>query len=261
MKIIDAHAHLLAEPGYLDLLLAEAEACGIERTCLSGLGALFGCAGNREVKDAFTKHPDRIIGAAFVRPGVDGPEAVDRARDEGFRMLKVTIPRVPYDDESCFPLWERAARHGMPVLFHTGVVTTAREVPGERISSWHMHPMRIEPITRRFPELGVIAAHLGAHWNDDAAELARMRPNAYVDLTGEPGGWRRRADGVGMDAWLWWPGAFDKVVFGTDVHYSKMKLILQQDAARLDRLGIEAETRRRIFAGNILRLLGEEKSG
>jgi len=142
------------------------------------------------------------------------------------------------------------------------VVTTAREAPGERISSWHMHPMRIEPITRAFPDLCVILAHLGIHWNHDAAELARMRPNAYVDLSGEPGGWRARADAVGMDTWLWWPNAFDKVVFGTDVHYTKMKQALREDLERLDRLGIAHETRSRVFSGTILRLLGlEEERG
>jgi len=33
-----------------------------------------------------------------------------------------------------------------PILFHTGVVTTLNKAPEERISSWFMHPMRIEPI-------------------------------------------------------------------------------------------------------------------
>jgi predicted TIM-barrel fold metal-dependent hydrolase len=116
--------------------------------------------------------------------------------------------------------------------------------------------MRIEPITREFPELRLIVAHLGIHWNDDAAELARMRRNVYVDLTGEPGGWRARADAVGMDRWLWWPGAFTKVVFGTDVHYTKIERILADDLARFDRLGIDPQTRERILAGNILSLLG-----
>ena len=118
--------------------------------------------------------------------------------------------------------------------------------------------MRIEPITRQFPNLNVIIAHLGIHWNADAAELARMRPNVYVDLTGEPEGWRKRADAVGIDHWLWWPGAFEKVVFGTDVHYSKIGQILAEDVDRLDRLNIPMQTRRHIFAGNILRLLGME---
>ena len=258
MRIIDAHAHLLDEPGYLDGLLRAMDACGIERVCLSGLGPLFRCGGDDDVRRAFETHPDRVIGAAFVRPGVDGPETIERAWEQGFRMVKVSIPRMPYDDPRAFPLWERAVAHAMPVLFHTGVVTVPDDRPAERISSWDMHPMRLEPVTRAFPELKVLVAHLGIHWNEDAAELARMRPNVYVDLTGEPGGWRARMDRVGIETWLWWPGAFDKVCFGTDVHHSKIRQILDEDAARLDRLGIGEATRRRIFAGNILHLLGED---
>jgi len=237
------------------------DACGIERCCISGLGPLFGQLDDGAVKTAIEEHPDRFVGAVFIRPGVDGATKVDAAFDDGFRMVKVTLPRSGYGDPAYFPLWERAQARRMPVLFHTGTVTTAVEAPGERISSWDMHPMRVEPITREFPELGVIQAHLGIHWNDDAAELARMRPNVYVDLSGEPGGWRARADAAGMDQWLWWPNAFDKVVFGTDVHYGKMRRALQEDADRLDRLEIGDATRRRVFAGNILRLLGEEDGG
>jgi predicted TIM-barrel fold metal-dependent hydrolase len=85
-----------------------------------------------------------------------------------------------------------------------------------------------------------------------------MRPNVFVDLSGEPGGWRARADAAGMDTWLWWPDAFDKVVFGTDVHYSKMRQALQEDVDRLERLRIPEDTRRRVFSENILQLLGEK---
>ena len=257
MEIVDAHTHLLNESGYLDHLLNTMDQCGIAMCCMSGLGELFGHANNAGVRLALQAHPDRIIGAVFIRPGVDGPEKIDRAYEEGFRMVKVHVPRVPYDDVSCFDLWAKANEYRMPVLFHTGLVV-CKESPGERISSWSMHPMRIEPITREFPDLGIIIAHLGVHWNTDTAELARMRPNMYVDLTGEPDGWRKRADTVGIDQWLWWPGAFEKVVFGTDVHYSKIKQILEEDVNRLDRFNIPMQARQRIFAGNILQLLGME---
>jgi predicted TIM-barrel fold metal-dependent hydrolase len=233
--------------------------CGIGMCCLSGLGELFDHADNAGVKRAFQAHPDRIIGAVFVRPGVDEPGKIDQAREEGFRMVKVHVPRVPYDDAVCFDLWAKANEHQMPVLFHTGVVA-CREEPAERVNSWYMHPMRIEPITRQFPNLGILIAHLGVHWNADAAELARMRPNVYVDLTGEPDGWRKRADAAGMDQWLWWPGAFEKVAFGTDVHYSKIEQILREDVVRLDRLDIPVKTRQQIFSDNILKLLGMESS-
>jgi len=257
MTVIDAHIHLYDDSGYLDKLLTAMDEQGIEKCCLSGLGDIFGQAGNDDVRAAFLAHSDRIIGAFYIRPGIDGPDKIDIAYEEGFRMIKVSLPRGPYDDQAFFPLWAVALERRMPVLFHTGVIT-CRESPGESISSWNMHPMRIEPITREFPDLGIIIAHLGIHWNESAAELARMRPNVYVDLTGEPGGWRARADAVGMDKWLWWPDAFDKVVFGTDVHYSKIGQILQADIERLEQLGIGPETRMNIFSGNILNLLCED---
>lgn len=259
MRILDAHAHLFDEPGYLDHLLNTMDACGIEKVCLSGLGPLFNCGGDDDVRASFEAHPDRVIGAVYIRPGVDEPSKIDRARDQGFRMVKVTIPLYPYNDPRGFPLWERAAALGMPVLFHTGTVTTAVEAPHERVSTWDMQPMQIEPITRAFPGLKILVAHLGIHWNDDAAELARMRKNVYVDLTGEPGGWRVRMDQVGIEKWLWWPEAFRKVCFGTDVHYTKIRTVLDQDKARLDRLRIDPETRQGVFAGNLLHLLGEEE--
>jgi predicted TIM-barrel fold metal-dependent hydrolase len=142
------------------------------------------------------------------------------------------------------------------VLFHTGIVTTAREAPGEGVSSWHMHPMRLERISREFPQLNLIAAHLGICWNLEAAELARIRPNVYVDLTGTRTGWRVRADRVGMESFLWWPDAFDKVVFGTDVAEHEMAQILSEDVARLRRLEVGPRTRERVFSGNMLGMLG-----
>ncbi len=257
MKIIDAHTHLLDESGYLDHLLNTMDQCGIETCCVSGLGKLFGHTDNAGIRCAFRTHPDRVVGAVFIRPGVDGPEKIEQAYEDGFRMVKVHLPRVPYNDTSCFNLWAAANEYRMPVLFHSGVVVCT-ESPGERINSWYMHPMRIEPITREFPDLGIIIAHLGVHWNEDAAELARMRPNVYVDLTGEPDGWRMRVDTIGIKKWLWWPGAFEKVVFGTDVHYSKIRQILEEDIHRLDRLDIPLQTRAKFFSGNMLRLLDME---
>ena len=254
MRIIDSHVHLYDEPGYLGKLLAAMDALGVEKCCLSGLGELFGFGTNGDVGEAVRAHPDRIIGAYFVRPGVAGPEDIDRAYENGFRMLKVTLPLSGYESPEYFPLWERAAGYGMPVLFHTGIVT-CKDAPGERISSWNMHPIRIEPITREFPHVNVIIAHLGVHWNNDAADLARMRPNVYVDLTGAPTGWRKRLDREGVETYLWWPGAFEKVVFGTDVSYRDMETILKEDLDRFDRLGVDLKTKERIFSGNILRLL------
>lgn len=260
MRIIDAHNHLLAEPGFLDNMLRTMDACGIEKIGMSGLGDVFaGFATNAEVKAAFDAHPDRVIGQVFVRPGADDPNLVYWGYNEGFRMVKVTAPTASYDDPAFYPIWERAQECGMPVLFHTGIIAPFVEGRGMGISSYFMQPMQVEHITREFPDLPVVVAHLGVNWNVDAAELARMRPNLYVDLTGAPGGWRDRMNAAGIESWLWWPGAFRKVIFGTDVHYGQVKEVLDQDVATYDRLQLDEETRELIFAGTILRLLGEEE--
>ncbi|MBD3256722.1 MAG: amidohydrolase family protein [Candidatus Lokiarchaeota archaeon] len=258
MRIIDAHAHILDTPNYIENLINAMNENGIERACISGLGKIFNCVDNNYIKKIINTHPNRFYGSYFIRPGMSSPLEIKQAYEDGFKMLKITIPTKPYNHRSFNSLWEIAQELRMPVLFHTGVVTLPKTIPEENVSSWNMHPMRLEPIANKFPDLYVIIAHLGIHWNEDAAELLRMKSNIFADLTGEPDGWRARADKTGMRKWLWWDGAFKKIVFGTDVEYSKIQEILNQDIIRLKNLNIDQDTRELIFYKNILRLLGEK---
>jgi hypothetical protein len=256
MQIIDAHAHLYDFPNYLGNLIETMDECGIDKCCSSGLGKIFNCKTNEDVRKAFNKYPERIIGSYFIRPGKSKPIEIEEAHDQGFKMLKVSIPTKAYNSKSFFPLWKKAEQLKMPILFHTGIVTIFQNGKKEQLSSWNMHPMRLEPIANAFPDLNLIIAHLGVHWNEDAAELIRMRSNVYSDITGEPDGWRMRADKIGMKKWLWWEGAFKKLLFGTDVFYSKIPLIIKQDTLRLNKYNIDEDTRRLYFSKNILKLLG-----
>jgi uncharacterized protein len=255
MRIIDAHAHFLDQHNYLEKLIETMDNCGIEKCCLSGLGKLFLCKENKDIEKAFNQYPNRIIGTYFVRPGIHTKEDIEKAYKKGFRMLKVSIPLKPYDNPSYFPLWETAESLTLPILFHTGIVTFFRK-PKHHISSWFMHPMRLETVANSFPNLKIIVAHLGIHWNKDAAELLRMKNNIYADLTGELNGWRVRMDQEGLDKYLWWPKAFKKILFGTDVHYKKIPDILKQDKERLDKYKISKDTQKLFFAKNIINLLG-----
>jgi predicted TIM-barrel fold metal-dependent hydrolase len=57
---------------------------------------------------------------------------------------------------------------------------------------------------------------------------------------------------------LWWEGAFNKIVFGTDVIYGQVPQILAEDKARLDKYNISQKIQEQIFAKNILKMLGEK---
>ncbi|MBN2155335.1 MAG: amidohydrolase family protein [Candidatus Lokiarchaeota archaeon] len=255
-RIIDAHAHLYKEKEYEKRLLKTMDQCGIEKCCISGLGDLFYCGTNEDVYHTMKEYPDRYIGAYFIRPGVSAVSEIHDAFTQGFHMIKVSIPKAPYDDLSYYGYWKQAEEYHMPILFHTGVITYTGNPRGELINSWYMHPMRLEPIANEFPDLNIILAHLGVHWNKDAAELCRMRSNVYVDLTGEAKGWRSRADVEGMDKYLWWKDAWKKVVFGTDVYYEKIPKILQEDKNRLEKYKVSEKTQKLIFSGNISKMLG-----
>jgi predicted TIM-barrel fold metal-dependent hydrolase len=258
MRIIDAHVHLFDISGYLEKLIGTMDDNGIERCCLSGLGEFFNCVDNTSIKIAIEKYPDRLIGVYYIRPGVNSELDIVKAYDQGFKMIKVTLPKKPYDHPDYFPIWKQAEELEFPILFHTGVVTLMKKAPNERISSWYMHPMRIEPIANAFPDLKMIVAHLGVHWNNDAAELIRMKKNVYTDLSGSPTGWRVRADRIGMDHWLWWPGAFKKVIFGSDAIATDIRKILEEDKKRLNSLKIDLKTQKLVFYKNILRMIGEK---
>ena len=255
--IIDMHAHYGAGTNYLDRLLSVMDRAGIEKVCLSAFAPHFGWErGNDDVIEATRRHPDRVIGFVFVRPGCDGPEVIRQGHEEGMRGVKVTCPKSNYDDVAYHPLWRQAEQLGMPVLFHTGIVTLPDARPEEDISSSRMHPIFLEPISRSFPRLTLICAHLGIHWNMDAAELLRMRPNVYADITGEPGGYRERLLPHGLRDYLWWQGAFDRLVFGTDVDPSKIIVNLRRDQEAFDTLRLPQDTVDRYFFKNAQEILG-----
>ena len=154
--MIDFHHHLLDEAGYADTLLAAMDGAGIAMTCLIGLGVgqgrqrdwerstpRLGGLGpdNGDVLRAVTSHPDRFIGLGVVRLGRDGADAVDRLREQGFLGLKIARSSVDYDDDRCFPVYERAERLRLPILFHTGFQLLTTFDGEDDVSSARMRPI------------------------------------------------------------------------------------------------------------------------
>lgn len=257
MRLIDAHAHLW--PGGGDVLLAAMDAAGIERACVSGLGPLFGMASDEDVLVLARAHPDRIVPFACVRPGLTHIKDVRARLDEGFCGLKVTCPSADYDSPAHLDLWALAEERGAPVLFHTGVVTVPNATRDDDVNSARMNPILLAPIARAFPHLRIICAHLGIHWNDEAAEIARFFPNVRVDLTGELTGWRARWSAADLSRFLWWSGAWKQVIFGTDVRPGDVKAVVARDRALWDELDLDETTRRKIAIENALWWLGEKE--
>ena len=111
---------------------------------------------------------------------------VDRYADAGFRALKFIYPYYEYDHDLYMPVYEAAARCGLPVLFHTGNFRPSEaDVRWRRPVLRNMMPLTLDRIARSFPNLNIVMAHLGTSvWRHEAAELLKIHPNLYADLAG-----------------------------------------------------------------------------
>lgn len=260
--IIDFHAHYPAgDPDFVERLIDLLPQAGIDRICLFSAGAEFGHVSNADILAAGRRYPDRIIPFALVKLGTDTPDSVDRFVEQGFFGFKTTNPRSAYDDEAHFPVYERMEASGMPLLAHTGIVMRTPPQKGVRVNSNWMRPICLDAVVRSFPGLNVVGAHLGAPWHEEASMMARMHPNYYVDLTGAWwGGWRVNKTPDFFRYHFFWEGAWDKVLFGTDI-LALEELVpskrFHDDMIRP--LELPAETMANIYGNTAARLLGLDR--
>jgi uncharacterized protein len=179
-KVIDVHVHYDGEPGFLEKLLAKLNS-------LDGLAFLLTTPRAFAQANSFIKeHPDRLIGFGAIE--LDAPnvlQEVDSFHAAGFRGLgKMTSPLHNYDDERYWPVYERAEKYHMILLFHTGIANRETPQVPANISFDRMRATQLDLIARRFPKRIVIGGHLGNPEYAEAAEIGRWDPNLYFDLSG-----------------------------------------------------------------------------
>ena len=133
---------------------------------------------NRIVGDITRRYPRRVIALAGVDPR--RPRAADLVKqcleEFGVSGLKYH-PDHGYDPcgPRSYKLLEIVAEHQGVLLSHTGPL-----MPPARCAL--AEPMRLADIGVDFPEIKVIAAHMGALSWRSWAGLAGMQPNMYGDL-------------------------------------------------------------------------------
>jgi predicted TIM-barrel fold metal-dependent hydrolase len=76
------------------------------------------------------------------------------------------------------PYFELAARHGVPVVFHTGDTYSA--VAKLR----YAHPLLVDDVAVDHPAVKFVLAHLGNPWLTDAAEVVYKNLNVWADFSG-----------------------------------------------------------------------------
>ena len=268
-KIIDAHVHHNGDPAFLRKLVAKLDAVDGMAFVLVEPKDLDG------VKDYFAKNRNRLVGFGQIR--LDDPEAaaqIDRFHAAGFRGLgEILCPLKNFDDRGYWPLYERAEKHRMIMLFHTGIVARSDPDRPEDVSVDRMRPLLLDAIARRFPKLTLVGAHLGNPEYEQAGELARWHPNLFFDLSGSTL-IKKQEDPTYFKSIFWWssvvsphtpkggPSAFEKIVFASDIFGGDLEEFdrsLERHKKMLDACGVSQESQANIFAGTAWRLLNAAK--
>jgi len=161
----------------------------------------------------------------------------------GLRALRV-IPWLwdrPPDDRLYYPLYARCIELGIP--FCTQIGHTGPAMPSE--------PGRPIPYLDRvaldFPELVIVAGHLGHPWTDEAMGLAWKHDNLYLDTSAH-------APRYYPDALVRFMATYgsEKVLFGTNYP----QLPLERCAAEARALHLSDEAMQGFLRTNALHVFG-----
>lgn len=267
-KLIDCHVHHNGSDAFLEKLVAKLKP-------VDGMAMLITAPNDLDSVVRFMKqHPRTLIGLGQIK--LDAPDVlqtIDRFHEAGFRGLgEMSGPQYPYDDRRYWPIYERAEKYRMILLFHTGIVNRQHpEVPTD-VSSDRMRVGTLDLIARRFPKLTIIGAHLGNPDYAWAAEIGRWNPNIYFDVSGST--LIKTQENYSLfKSIFWWTSvasphtpkssgtAFEKLVFGSDVFQGDLGEFdnaLDRYHRMLDTCGVAPEAQANIFGGTLWRILNHE---
>jgi uncharacterized protein len=198
MLIIDCHTHIFPEKNAAAILentaklfnvptfgaatagdlLSRMDSCGISHSVIHMVSPT--ASGVFDTNTwLINLRQDRFIKFGTLHPGFKkiGDE-LQRLKDGGVQGVKFQ-PDVqqftPDDKQLTYAMYEALAQHGLKVMFHVG----GEPLPSPRDRS---KPAMILNVARDFPELKIIAAHLGGlnMWDDVCAMLAG-KPNIYLE--------------------------------------------------------------------------------
>jgi uncharacterized protein len=209
-------------------------------------------AGNDYVAEVVRKYPDQFIGFASVDPwkGAMAVRELERAVKElGLRGLKLhpTTQAFFPNDTRFYPLWEKCAELGVPLISHTGQTGVGAGRPGGGgLKLKYAHPLHLDDVAADFPDLIIIMAHPAVPWQEEQLAVAMHKANVYIDLSGWSPKYFRPVLVQYANSILQ-----DKVMFGSDYPVLQPERWLKDFEA----LEMKEEVRHKILLENARKLL------
>ncbi|GAX62296.1 metal-dependent hydrolase [Candidatus Scalindua japonica] len=209
MKIVNAHVHMIElekmvkknaghkVPGGIsvlqdieatmpllspEVLIGQMEDAGVSQSVLYAVDAPIVYSSNEYVQTLCAQFPDRLMGFASVNPNdKDAVERLDKAvNEQGLRGLKLHPPLQNFfpNNESVFPIYEKAVELKIPVVFHVGTTPF-----GSLARLSQANPILIDDVAVEFPDLRIMLTHLGTLSHLEAFMVVEKNPNVYIDTS------------------------------------------------------------------------------
>lgn len=261
-EIIDAHCHIYPDKiaqaasdhtgefysikmgfdGTVSSLLKNGEVSGVDRYIVQSVAVTPKqvSAINKYIAAEVADKNGLFVGFGTLHPLSENIAAdVEQIVSLGLRGVKLhpDMQEFAIDDERYLDMYRLCEENRLPMLIHMGDNRTDLS-----------HPKRLFRVMEMFPDLTVIAAHLGGYtlW-EEASTILPGLPNLYTDCSSS-------FFGLDDDAIVRIIRRYgtDRVLFGSD--YPMWDAAAESD--HLMSLPFSDEEKRAMFAGNIKKLLG-----
>lgn len=254
MVIIDAHMHFSNIASFQDAAQKES-GCVYSFTGLQaemaynnirgavGMGlqetSRFGfpdeAALNPMTLDLCSSWPEQL----YICPGINPHDLSDRSLEKIEKSIEhskaVGIKLYPgyyhfsVNDPVYEPVYELAAHHNLPVVFHSG------DTYSERGLLKYSHPLAIDELAVTHRQNQFIIAHMGDPWIKETAEIVRKNPNVWTDISGLLVGDRASLQEASCEPLilnefrhaLIYAASWDKILFGSDWPLAPIDLYLE----------------------------------
>lgn len=140
---------------------------------------------NDDIANFVNKYPNKFIGFAGIDPpSLEAINQLEYAIDSlNLKGVKLVPPVQKFDlkDKRYDSLWRKILDYDIPLWIHGGhQVSTAGSV------AKYGHPMRIDDLAMRFPDITIIIGHMGTPWFWDTFSVVQRHPNVFVDISAHP---------------------------------------------------------------------------
>ncbi len=186
------------------------------------------------------------------RHGLAAMDEILRCKDAGLPVIGYVAPAAPLGfspaDPVFFPFYEMCIEQQMPALITVGYTGLGSGLPGGNgIRLQNGHPMYIDDIAARYPQLKVLAGRPAWPWQSEMIAVLRHKANVSCELHGTLP--RHFSDELKREIGR---SLQDKIMFGGDYPLFRYPKLIEDWNA----LGYEPAVLEKIFYKNAIEFLG-----